>query len=392
MLALKLPRFKFNRKFLVILAVVCLIYFTFFWRLGSLTTGISSTEVSTRLAGSSINSLIDNPINAPHSATVLAFQKIGVDSIFGLRLASVLMALLFIFCFYKISRMWFGNFVAWISTLMFASSPLVVLAARNAGPEVMYLLPVAIYATYSWLNKATKPSIYAFFCLSALVTISLYTPGMAWLVMLGVISVRSNLKLVFTSFPKLISFLPIVLALLIISPLTFEIYHAPSILSKLLLIPTNFEPVETLRNIGWGFLAVFWHSLDHNVLQIGRLPLLNIAQITTSIFGIYALWARARSKTYAMLVIAAFSILGSALADSYSLLLIALVISSVLSAAGIRYLLKEWMGVFPRNPFPRMLATAFMCLLVVISMSYGLRYSLIAWPNTLETKSLYVLK
>ena len=59
---------------------------------------------------------------------------------------------------------------------------------------------------------------------------------------------------------------------------------------------------------------------------------------------------------------------------------------------GLHYLYREWSAIFPHNPFARVLATGLIIMLVGINFIFGLRYSLLAWPHSPETKSTYVLK
>ena len=93
-----------------------------------------------------------------------------------------------------------------------------------------------------------------------------------------------------------------------------------------------------------------------------------------------------------LLGLSVFGIVAAALNRNLLLLIYVLPAVAVAVAAGLRYLYMEWKSIFPKNPIPKYLAVALITGLVGMHIAYGLRYSLLAWPNTAATKSTYVLK
>jgi succinate dehydrogenase/fumarate reductase cytochrome b subunit len=59
---------------------------------------------------------------------------------------------------------------------------------------------------------------------------------------------------------------------------------------------------------------------------------------------------------------------------------------------GLRYLFIEWRRVFPRNPMAKYFAIALMFGLILIHVFFGIRYSLLAWPSSADTRQTYMLK
>ncbi len=392
MLDLKRPRVELDRQFVLIFSSVSLIFVTFFWHLTKLTPGFSALEGSAIKNSASIHSIINDPINAPHSLLLYLVHKTGLEKILYFRLVSAILAVVFLACFYKIARHWFGRMIATVATLLMAMTPSLILIGRSASADIMFLFPLAVGAAYFWYSRMDKPNWQVYLSLTAIGALSLYTPGMIWLLAASLFSIRSNIKPIIMLYSRRINAAAALVVLLILTPLIMGLTRHPDLIKDLLLLPQHLPNLDTVKNIVWSFLTLGWHSQDHSIFQIDYLPLLNAAQVVLSIFGIYALWSRARFKLIGMLVIMAIGVIGSGLTNNYSALLITLIVTCLLAAAGLRYLYIEWQGVFPRNPIPRGLAILLIALLGVASINYGLKYSLVAWPHTVSTKSVYVLK
>lgn len=392
MLSLKRPQFNLNRGKIFAGSVILLIFFAFFWHLATYLPGASSTEVATVNTSAGLHSIYHNPINGPYLLINYLLQKAGLHTLTYFRLESIIFALIFVACFYKIARTWFGKFIATVTSLIFATTPLVVLAARNATPDIMFLLPLAIGVFYFYVSKSDEIEPKFVIGLMAISALSLYTPGMFWLIMLGVYAARKDLLEIAQSLSKKFLAACLLLFILIVLPLVASSTENTQIIKSLLLIPDHIFSVPTLKSSLWSVLSVFWHSGTHNLLQVGKLPLLNYTQLILAAFGVYALWSRARGKVYGLGGLILFGCLAFSFTGIYSISLITVIASLVLVAAGLRYLYMEWRGVFPRNPLPRSLASFLLILVAVINVGYGLRYALIAWPHTVDTRAAYVLK
>jgi hypothetical protein len=61
----------------------------------------------------------------------------------------------------------------------------------------------------------------------------------------------------------------------------------------------------------------------------------------------------------------------------------------VVAAAGIAYLLHEWLKVFPRNPLARGFGVALVTVAVLVSCVYNLRAYFVAWPAVDTTQTIF---
>jgi hypothetical protein len=383
-----------NKKSLALILGICLfVSLLFIWRIGSLTPGLSPTEKQAVSDSQSVKAIADNPVNAPHKAVQLLLDRSGVPGAAAWRLASVAFTVLFMLCFFTIVRTWFGRMVGILSTFLLASIPLLVISGRQASPEIMFLSPVVLLASYYWLLRTQKHYKIAWMVLFAATALCLYVPGLIWWIVAGVLIARSRLVSVFKNIPRMITAGGVVFMLVLITPLILAIAGDWAVLRNLLLIPEQWpEPLTALKSVGWMTLALIWKSPYHYPLVLDRLPVLNLILIALAVFGVYAMLTNAKKKAYSLWAMVAFGILTAALNQAPALLIFSLPAIAVLAGAGLRYLHVEWTSIFPRNPLPRALAVALMIALVFTHMLFGIRYSLIAWPHSVDTRQLYVLE
>ncbi len=367
------------------------IFSFYFWRLGTLTQGLDPAEVNARASSSSLQLILDSPVYAPHKISAYAVQKIFGHSALALRSVSAVLAILFLFCFYQLVKGWFGKIIGFFATLFLAATPWFVLLARKGGPEIILLAPIAVLASYYWLVRSKSRSAWLALLLSSGLVI--YLPGGLLLILLGAVFARKNLKQATQDLGLQVKILGTLIVLIILAPLVYGGIRNPSALKPLLLIPTDWPSIVVwLKSIVWDILALFWRTPVHADFIIGRLPMFNGAQIALALFGGFALLKLARSKLYLLLGMVVFGVLSAGINRNLALLTFVLPVISLSVAAGLRYLYMQWRSVFPKNPLPKYLALALLASLAAIHVFYGLRYSLVAWPNTSATRSAYVLK
>lgn len=376
---------------MAVFLLTTLIFSFYFWRLGSLTSGLGPAEVDARTSSSSLKLILDNPVYAPHKISVFAVQKTFGSSALALRSVSAVLAIIFLFCFYQLVRMWFGKMIGFFSTMFLAAIPWFVLLARSGGSEILLFAPIAVLASYYWLLRSRSRSAW----LALLITsgMVIYLPGGILLILLGAVFARRRLNQAAGNLGFLQKVLGTFILLITLAPLIYSGTMSPSVLKPLLLIPADWPSATVVaKSITWHVLALFWRTPVHADYIIGRLPMFGGAQIALALFGGFAFFKLARSKLYLLLGMVVFGVLAAGINRNLALLSLALPAIIATVAAGLRYLYMEWRSVFPRNPLPKFLALTLIASLVAIHVLYGLRYSLVAWPNSAATRSTYVLK
>ncbi len=363
------------------------------WRLDTSTQGLGPHEYFARQNAQSVHKILESGVNAPYLLLLHASQQLHGNQIFYLRFTSVIIGLFVFLCLYKLLALGFGGTVAIFTCLIFITTPWLLLSYRSAETAVMWQWLIAVVSILAWfLRRKSKPGL-VLILLSVLAAVSLYIPGLVWLLSLGLVIGRNRIVGIIKRCSRLYLVIGAIVFLLLVTPLLVALVTHPSNIRQLLLIPERFPSVlEILRSTAWSFFGIFWRTQSHIDIGIGRLPLLNIMEIALCIFGVYALFSRTRHLTYFLAAIVIFSIIAAGMNQNPEILLIGFPALIVFIAAGLRYLYLEWRRVFPLNPFARYLALALILVIVTMQISYGLRYSLVAWPDTEATKALYVLK
>jgi 4-amino-4-deoxy-L-arabinose transferase-like glycosyltransferase len=375
------------------IAIIVVLGFISFYHIAAAPKGLSQAEASSRDTSLSLRSIANNPINAPHKLVIWVAHKLSFDSYSALRFSSVLFGLLFGLCFYVLARVWFGKTVGLLSTAVFLSTPLFIIAARQASAEVMWFAPVLLMTVYSWLLRTKKHKKLAWLCLMVAAGLFVYTPGLIWWLAGALLVSWSKLRAIIATIPRQFVIVGIALLVLLLIPAIVASVKDWHIARELALLPAHWQsPLSVLKHIAWMPIALAIRAPFHTSLIISRLPVLDIIQIALLVFGLYAMWTAAKNKARILILSICFSIVAAGINNDSSLLILSLPGIAVFIAAGLRYLYIEWRSVFPNNPIPKSLALALMTCLVLIHVTFGLTYSLIAWSHTVATKHTYVLK
>lgn len=373
---------RLDRHFVLFAISAIVLLLIYFWHLGALP--LSGAEHSAVASAGSLHQIYNQPLNTPHKIIQYLFERFLSGTPFELRTVSVAYGLLFVLCFYLILKMWFGTFSAWLGALFFAGTPLLILTSRSATTSIMYLWPLVVIATYMKLVRWRGKLNLRLCFLSFLAAVSLYQPGGLLFLIIGAVYVWPGYSRALRTIPRKFITLAVVIFLAFLVPLILGLIHQPSIAKSLVLLPQHWpNALDILKNWGWSLIAFFIHSRVHHQLQLGRLAILNAAQLILLVFGLYALWSRARSRVYAFIAVAVIAALAAGINNIYTLLLFGLPALSLVITAGLRYLHLEWTSVFPRNPLPRGLAIILLLTLVCIQLAWGAHYALMAWPHRL---------
>jgi hypothetical protein len=375
------------------LIALLFIFFLYFWNLGTLTPGLSQHEATARSQSSYLNTIKNNPINAPHKLLQYFFHFTGHHGAFWMRSVSVLFALAFVAGFFILARKWFGNTIGLVSTVAFASLPWTIILARCAAPDIMYFTPIVVLLSYTLLcsSKQKQPLIwFAFVCLSAF---AIYTPGVIWLVLIGSVVCRKKLTKIITELPKTYVAAGFALFLFLLLPLLISTYFHHDVLKDLLLIPDHFSSLRTvLTSIAWMASTLFVKAHTNSDYIVGRLAILIILQTVLGAIGLYALFKSNVRRALFTLFSCLASIIFAGINGNIVLLCFGVLAVVFLNAVALRFLCIKWFRVFPLNPLPRTFATILIILLITSQVAFGIRYSLYAWPHTPSTRHSYVIK
>lgn len=376
----------------VVITVLGIVFFLYIWRLGSFTPGLSASEQAAINASSSLHDIRVNPINAPHKLVQLVLRHVGSSDAFWMRLASVLFAIAFLIVLFLLLRKWFGNFIGALGTLLFVSVPWVILLGRSANSDVMFFSPLLVIFAYSLLSRSNK-NLWAWFGLMLSLAIAIYTPGILWFILLSLVFGYKRILALLSKMSSHVAVGGMVFLILLLTPLVYGLYQDTTLAKTLLALPDKWpNAMEIIKSAVWAVVSLAAKTRFHVDYNIGRLPLLNAAQVVLALMGLYAMSKKARAQLCQIGILIFIGIALSAINNNPVVLSVCLPAVIILATAGLRFLSVRWFKVFPLNPLPRALAIALICLVVTFNLAYSVRYALAAWPHTADTRKIYMLK
>jgi hypothetical protein len=375
---------------LVVAVLFCLLYL---WRLGSIVPGLSPHENAARIASSTFSKTIENPVNAPHKIPQFILQILGFHGAFWMRFVSVAFGLIFITSCYLLLRAQFGKFISTGATLLFATTPWVILIARNASADVMFLSPLLLLFVFVALRRTENYyTLWWFLFIAALVT-CIYTPGLIWFLAISLLVGFKKIIKTVTSIENFVAVLGITMVLILIAPLIFALTQNSAVLKEWLALPKHFSSAAS--NFDYAAHAASSLTYQMNSFQdysIGKFAVLSITQTALAVLGILAMVKSMHRILILCLSLLIIGITLSALNQKLMYVSICLPAIALLDAAGLRYLAGKWFRVFPLNPLARAFALILITLLLLGQLAFGVRYALLAWPHNVETRKIYVIK
>jgi hypothetical protein len=384
---------RIAKNAIVTIFAFCLFYFVYVWRLATLVPGFSKEEAAARLASSSFHKILDNPFYAPHKIIQYVLQQLDYHGPLPMRGVSVLFALVFLISLFLLLRLWFGKFIAVAGTLLFAFTPWIILLSRSATPDILFLSPILLLFAYAYLSRASKyVALYWFVFIFAL-ALSLYTPGMVWFILAALILRFRQILRTILKVKGVYTVAGITILILLLLPLFYAFSQHLMLIKEFFAIPGNFSsPAKVGSLLVKSFSALFFQLNSHSDYAMGKFALLSIAQIALVVVGIVAIRKKAVNMLAGLLISLIISILLTAINNNLLFLIYGFIPVAILDAAGLRYLYKKWFEVFPLNPLARWFALTLIVAVLFVSMAYGARYALLAWPHNIETRNIYVVK
>ncbi|HEY5442732.1 MAG TPA: hypothetical protein VIJ68_04295, partial [Candidatus Saccharimonadales bacterium] len=318
------------------------------FRLGSLTGGLSAGEVSASTAPVGWHGIYHQsfylPLKLVRSVVFVLFTQHGQTLT---RLPNVIFGALAIGTFIWLVSLWHSARTAVLTGLLFATGAWTLHVSRLASFDVLYLwaTPTLLLTNSLLQRKQRRPLVwYASLCVWGLM---LYLPGMVWFVLLSVYLQRQSLWRTWSSLASWPRRLVYVLMALIWLPLLIINLTRQGNLTAWLGLPAHWPALTTLAKHLIGVpVHLFIRGPGYSNLWLGRGPVLDIFCLAACVLGIYfyALHFRAgRSRMLGAWFLIGIILIGIGGPVSLSLLVPVLYLGV---AAGIAYLLHDWMHTF----------------------------------------------
>lgn len=364
--------------------------------LNTLIPGQNRYETTTLQSLSSFPAPWYRAVNAPYMMLAYSVGSIINNPLVGARITSVFFGLIATGCLFFILKLWFNVRIATIGSLLFITSSWLLHTTHQATPLIlMVLMPLLTLAPLAWFLRTKKYRALSFILLAAALGLAMYVPYMPWIIVVTLLVLIFQEKKILRDLKRWQLLTAAALYGLILLPLFISLLHAPGQLRELIGIPAVFPSLTTYTaQMGHSIISLFIVSEPLPELHLGTLPLLDIFSSVMFLLGIYYFASRIKHRRsiilFAILILLLTII---ALSSSYQIAqTILLPIIYIFIIAGIVELINQWFGYFPRNPWARNFGIGLIVVAIGFASFYHLERYFIAWPNTPETKSVYVVK
>ncbi len=369
---------------LLVTIILCSIFALF----SSLPSHAAQVEVDYAKEVSSISNIIEDPLNAPHK--LLSYVATSVTpTVRALRAISFLYVLAATYAVFYVVRHWHGGRAALLTALMFSVNA-VVLAVGRLGTAQVSLVSWFVFAGLLLWHMHSSSNRILPFIVVLMCGALLYTPGAPWIFVI-ICGVYFNRIKEFFYGVKHTAFLTGVLAALVVMlPLIISFVQQPSLIREWLLVPEMIDFSTAWKSSLAVPSAFVFRMPVEPLINIARLPVLDIASGLLLLIGLYAYSQKIKlDRTRVMIGIAIVALLLGLMGNVISgvILLLPFVFSVI--GAGIEYLLDLWSDVFPRNPLAIGFASILISTAALGSGYYQLTRFLVVWPQTTETRELY---
>lgn len=387
-------KFLRDRKWLILGLIIALVALCFLllFRLGSLTKGVSADEVKTATTIYGWHGIYRNPLYLPINIIRSVFYKI--DPQHGqtiLRIPNVIFGCLSVISFACLLCVWHGTRTAFFGTILFATGAWTLHVSRMATYDVLYLLSVPTLLLFNTLMHRYYDNIVVYFGTLCIWGMFLYVPGLIWLIILNIFWEREALSKGWQAYSALWQRIAIIVVSIIWIPLIANYLRN---LKKIEIWVGHLQNTGSITHSLKLFLAVPFHLFirgpEYPQIWLGKAPVFDVFVLTMCLLGFFFYISHYQANRSRML--GSYALTAWFLAVFGGPIMFSLMVSLgyVCAAAGIAFLMREWLHVFPTNPLARSLGIGLILLLVTLSSFYNIRSYFIAWPYNPSTQTAFM--
>lgn len=380
-----------DKKVFYITAALLVLASLLLYKLGSLVGGLSINEVKAANTPVGWHGIFHAPLELPLKLIRSIVFFLASDHGQTLtRLPNAILGAVATISFSCLVWLWHGRRTGIFMTLLFATSAWVLHVSRLASYDVLYLCAIPLLLLSQALMYRNSSNRTVWYSTLALWGLLLYVPGMIWLVLAQIFIQRKILKQAWKTMTGTYNKILTGLISVIWLPLLAIDFARPGHFIQWIGLPANLDaPLTIIKHFFGVFVHLFIRGPQYPDVWLGQAPIFDAFTLLTAILGIYFYFTHSkawRSKTLGLM--AGMGIILVALNGPVTLSLL-VPMMYLAAAAGVAFLLHEWLKVFPINPFARSLGIGLIAALVCLSCLYNLRAYFIAWPHNNVTKSTF---
>jgi len=369
---------------LVILVAAVIVFAT----IGRIPNEAAQIELTSAQSASSLQQIFESPVNAPYNIATYLTTNIS-SSIIMLRVVSFSVYVLACVSLFYALQHWHTTRAAALATAAFATNSVVLATARLGTPLIAVFSWFIFTALLLWQLRAKSNKAVPLVMVIG-IGILLYTPGALWFFLVMGSVYFNKIRVLFKDVKRNAVIIGAAVSFVVTVPLILGFVREPSSLREWLLLTDQVVWGDVPRSILRVPSAFIYRMPENALINVGRLPVFDLMSGMLFLIGLNAYRKKlSLDRTRLMIGSGLAAIAIGALDQTVTavILLIPFVFSII--AAGIEFLLDEWNGVFPKNPYARGLGSLLMTIIVLFGAYYHLTRFLVVWPQTPETKSVY---
>lgn len=334
-------------------------------------------------------------VNAPYTIPAHFIGSFTGDYMQAARIVSVFYGLVSVALLFFILKRWFNVRIATVGSLLFMTSSWVLHITHNATPLILMVFgPLLVLAMLSWFIRTKLHKFVAFVLLMLSLAFSLYISYMPWMVLIVVIVLLTLERRNLNKLTKKQHVIGLGLAAAATIPLIVSMFINPEQYHALLGIPMSLPTLrDYFAQLFYTFSMLVFRSAPMPEIHLGTLPMLDIFSAAMLFLGIFYFAQRIKSHhsvvIFASLILFMLIIPLTQLYQLGTTILLPFVYLCIV--AGIVELLNQWFTYFPRNPWARNFGVAMLVVAIGFASFYHLQRYFVAWPNSTETKSVYIV-
>jgi hypothetical protein len=380
---------KLQVNYIYILIITGLI---FFYKLAAIPNGRSIQENNAvhDLANHTftLHYLIHNPTLIPSKLYYVLLNYLNMRSIFDIRLEGILISFVTIFIFYFLLKSLTTKFIAFITVLILASSPWFLQLIRNSSSSAIIVFSAVYFIYLSILLLRSKRYNILLYLSLLSIALLLYVPGVIWLVLCFWFIDGKLFINVFSKASNLSKIMSIVISGLFVLPNVVGLFLKPKLALDLLAI--HRIPLNSIISSILDFPKyLFYENTTSTIYRVGNLPLVSLSVTILIIFGLILLYKNRQTFITRFTVATILISWVLFVISGFHYLFMLLPLLSMTLGLGIFYLYNNWLKVFPKNPFAKIILYSLLSILAISIIYYQFNQYFVVWGHTSHILAVY---
>jgi len=328
--------------------------------------GLSKGEINSFVQTASLDAQNPETLAIPNLPFYVA-QRFSMEvfgpSVFAFKLPALICAFLAGIGAVLLLRRWFRPNIAVLATAIMITTGQFLYVAQSGSASITYILwSIWLLLAATMITSSPRHKRFWKVLFFIVMPLSLYTPLSIYLV-LAIFSagiLHPHVRYVLKRMPSLHLIMLTIGSLLIVAPLAYLITIEPKLALQLLGAPSSWPPDlwQNIKILVQQYLNFI--SPQSGILMTPVLGLGSIALILIGVWQLFTIRYTARSYTLTAWIILLLPIL----IINPMFTSVTFVPLLLLLASGLGYLLREWYGMFPRNPYARFVGIVPLTILV----------------------------